>query len=1002
MEKKIYKRVFFPKDDSGKVISYVAPHPRSYYMKNTTDGYGNNGTEMQNRRKALLEGAIAYAKSSIEKQFTAEELDRNNDGKVDAITFFVEGDNYLTDQKQISWTDLLWAHKGEIGFSTKLQGKNVYEYNLVNTYNPTGVAGVFSLNRSGYGTILHEYMHTLGLPDLYRGYDANYPVGYYDLMGKVVTAAPQGLLAYHLSDELGWHKALPTIKNSQRITLKKPNYQDDSEQIAVKLETASNTKEIFVAEYYSASNYSGAKGQVSDQDGLLLYRVKTDEYNGNFYGSAGTAKDQIYIFRPNESGVNAGDGEMNQAVLHYGTNRSSLGKSIEEVVGYDTNALYYSNGLNSGITINIVSQDAESITFDVTIPAVKGTGTKADPYLIENVKDIELLKADSYEKPLYYKLMKNIDFQGKHITSFSSLHGVLDGNGFTIKNAVIDGAGFIDKIEYGAELKNLTLSNIQVTYSGKGYVGGVTGENQGLISNVHVLSGKITGNQARNSGGIVGTLGNAASILDSSTSITVASVTGGNGGLVGLYQGKDYYNNGGIIKNCFVNGNVVQGTTASGAVIGSTFHTVSSGSIQNVYYDKSKTGLQIAKGDGEIDGIYYINLSSIDFNYTSQGSISLTPYWNTSGTIIPKFTVDNAAIASVSEKNLVMKSGGSTHLHANLQIGTNTYKVTSTLKIVAKNMSIVNKSYTGTYDGKAHSITLSGVPSGSTIKYRTSTTGNWTITKPSRTVAGTTTVYYQITHPNYNTVTGSAKITVNKATRKVSATGYTGTYNGKAHSITLSGVPSGSTIKYRTSTTGNWTTTKPSRINAGTTTVYYQITHPNYKTVTGSAKITVNKKSTSKLTISNISNKTYTGKQIRLTVTVKNGTKVLKNGTDYIVSYGTNKNTGTGYVKITGKGNYVGTVTKYFYIVPKAPSVSLKAGGKSFTATSKSVGASGYQIAYSTSKTKGYKYVYAGSSKTITGLKKNTTYYVKVRAYKTINGKKVYGSYSGVKTMKTK
>ena len=195
------------------------------------------------------------------------------------------------------------------------------------------------------------------------------------------------------------------------------------------------------------------KGKVSDQDGLLLYRVKTDEYNGNFYGSAGTAKDQIYIFRPNESGVNAGDGEMNQAVLHYGTNRSSLGKSIEEVVGYDTNALYYSNGLNSGITINIVSQDAESITFDVTIPAVKGTGTKADPYLIENVKDIELLKADSYEKPLYYKLMKNIDYQGKHITSFSSLHGVLDGNGFTIKNAVIDGAGFIDKIEYGAELK---------------------------------------------------------------------------------------------------------------------------------------------------------------------------------------------------------------------------------------------------------------------------------------------------------------------------------------------------------------------------------------------------------------------------------------------------------------------------------------------------------------------------------------------------------------------
>ena len=312
------------------------------------------------------------------------------------------------------------------------------------------------------------------------------------------------------------------------------------------------------------------------------------------------------------------------------------------------------------------------------------------------------------------------------------------------------------------------------------------------------------------------------------------------------------------------------------------------------------------------------------------------------------------------------------------------------------------KSYTGTYDGKAHSITLSGVPSGSTIKYRTSTTGSWTTTKPSKTIAGTTTVYYQITHPNYNTVTGSAKITINKATRKVSAIGYTGTYDGKVHSITLSGVPSGSTIKYRTSTTGSWTTTKPSRTVAGTTTVYYQITHPNYNTITGSSKITVNKKSTSKLTISSISNKTYTGKQIRPTITVKNGTKVLKNGTDYTVSYGTNKNTGSGYVKIIGKGNYTGTVTKYFNIVPKVPSVSLKAGSKSFTVTSKSVGASGYQIAYSTSKTKGFKYVYAGSSKTITGLKKNTTYYVKVRAYKVIDGKRIYGSYSSVKTIKTK
>ena len=164
----------------------------------------------------------------------------------------------------------------------------------------------------------------------------------------------------------------------------------------------------------------------------------------------------------------------------------------------------------------------------------------------------------------------------------------------------------------------------------------------------------------------------------------------------------------------------------------------------------------------------------------------------------------------------------------------------------------------------------------------------------------------------------------------------------------------------------------------------------------------VNKKSIGQVTIGSISNKIYTGQQIKPGVTIKHGTTYMRNGVDYTVSYGTNKATGSGYVKINGKGNYTGTIIKYFNIVPKAPSVSIKAGNRSLNIVSKSVGASGYQIAYSTNKTKGYQYMYVGSNKTVTGLKKNTTYYVKVRAYKTINGKKVYGAYSGIKIVKTK
>ena len=73
--------------------------------------------------------------------------------------------------------------------------------------------------------------------------------------------------------------------------------------------------------------------------------------------------------------------------------------------------------------------------------------------------------------------------------------------------------------------------------------------------------------------------------------------------------------------------------------------------------------------------------------------------------------------------------------------------------------------------------------------------------------------------------------------------------------------------------------------------------------------------------------------------------------------------------------------------------------------SSKTAIASGYQIVCATDKkfTKNVvKTTVSGKSlsKTVTSLKKGKTYYVKVRAYKTVNGKKIYGLHSSVKTQK--
>ena len=93
-----------------------------------------------------------------------------------------------------------------------------------------------------------------------------------------------------------------------------------------------------------------------------------------------------------------------------------------------------------------------------------------------------------------------------------------------------------------------------------------------------------------------------------------------------------------------------------------------------------------------------------------------------------------------------------------------------------------------------------------------------------------------------------------------------------------------------------------------------------------------------------------------------------------------------------------------------SPSITkVKAGKKSFTATwKKSATVAGYQIQYSTAKNfkKGAKTVTVKKAKTtkkvVKKLKGGKTYFVRVRAYKTIDGKKVYSSWSKAKTVKVK
>lgn len=176
--------------------------------------------------------------------------------------------------------------------------------------------------------------------------------------------------------------------------------------------------------------------------------------------------------------------------------------------------------------------------------------------------------------------------------------------------------------------------------------------------------------------------------------------------------------------------------------------------------------------------------------------------------------------------------------------------------------------------------------------------------------------------------------------------------------------------------------------------------------------------SIAKISSIKLSNDTYTynGNVKQPTVTVKDskGNK-LKNGTDYTVKYSSGrKNVGKYTVTVTFKGEYSGTKKLTFKIKPKSTSISkLTAGTKKFTATWKkqTTQVTGYQLEYSrysSMKNAGRK-TYTTASKntrTVSGLKAKTKYYVRVRTYKNvkIDGQtyRYYSAWSSIKQVKTK
>ncbi len=209
------------------------------------------------------------------------------------------------------------------------------------------------------------------------------------------------------------------------------------------------------------------------------------------------------------------------------------------------------------------------------------------------------------------------------------------------------------------------------------------------------------------------------------------------------------------------------------------------------------------------------------------------------------------------------------------------------------------------------------------------------------------------------------------------------------------------------------------------------------KNFTGTAKITITAKATAKyaaatktitVTVNKISNKITASNLVKTTsakkqsfasgikclgsakLTYKSDNKsvtVSSAGKITVAKNFTGKATIT--VKAAAKGIYKATSKKITVTVNPAKtslsSLTNKKGKKALVKWKRNKNATGYELQYSTSsKFKSSKKITISknktTSRTISGLKKGSTYYVRIRAYKTVSGKKYYSGWSGAKKVK--
>jgi len=269
------------------------------------------------------------------------------------------------------------------------------------------------------------------------------------------------------------------------------------------------------------------------------------------------------------------------------------------------------------------------------------------------------------------------------------------------------------------------------------------------------------------------------------------------------------------------------------------------------------------------------------------------------------------------------------------KVGYKTQTTTQTVKVnkAAGTLTLSATSGTLTYPTST-TFTASGnkgnlsVTSSNTNIATASISGNTVTVKPGTTAGKATITVTSAATTNYNAKSATYTATVNNGTISLSATPYTGTYDGKAHNaITkVTANPSDAKIEYSTNGT-TYSTTMPTITNTSSFTVTVRASKAGYKTQSTTQTVKVNK-AAGKLTLSATSGTSENSKNLTFTVSGNTGTLSVSSSNTSVATVSISGSTVT--VKPISQGTATITVTS-------AATTNYNAKSATYTATIKNL-----------------------------------------------------------------